>query len=173
MKLSKSCYPYNVAVIARFAARVPGVQGFAARLATATLAGQGSARQARMTDTLCLRMQRGDNFGGVFALAIRVSYPLETKLKAIEMRTAGIPVKEVMAQLNIRNRTQLKTWMQWYKRGEMNRLEQPVGKQYTYGKGPEYASELEQLKAENRFLKQQLDVLKKYKEMERRCHQGS
>jgi transposase len=55
----------------------------------------------------------------------------------------------------------------------MNRLEQPVGKQYTYGKGPEYASELEQLKAENRFLKQQLDVLKKYKEMERRCHQGS
>lgn len=94
-------------------------------------------------------------------------------MKAIEMRNAGIPVKEVMEQLNIRNKTQLKTWMGWYRKGELNRLKQPVGKQYTYGKGPEYSSELEQLKAENRFLKQQLDVLKKYKEMERRCLQRS
>ncbi|MBG9786649.1 transposase, partial [Brevibacillus laterosporus] len=45
------------------------------------------------------------------------------------------------------------------------------GKQYTYGKGAEFTSELEKLKQENRFLKQQLDVLKKYKEWERRCHQ--
>ena len=34
-----------------------------------------------------------------------------------------------------------------------------------------YDSELEQVKAENRFLKQQLDVLKKLEEWERRCHQ--
>jgi transposase len=106
-------------------------------------------------------------------LATRVSYPVETKMKAIEMRTAGIPVKEVMEQLNIRNKTQVKTWMRWYRSGELNRLEQPVGKQYAYGKGPEYSSELEQLKVENRFLKQQLEMLKKYKEMERRCHQRS
>lgn len=81
-------------------------------------------------------------------------------MKAIKMRLAGIPMKEVMEQLNIRNNTQLKTWIKWYRNGELNRLEQPVGKQYTYGKGPEYASELEQIKVENRFLKQQLDVLK-------------
>lgn len=104
-------------------------------------------------------------------MATRVSYPVEVKMKAIEMRLACIPVKEVMEQLNIRNKTQVKTWMRWYRSGEWNRLEQPVGKQYSYGKGPEYASELEKLKAENRFLKQQLDVLKKYKEMQRRCHQ--
>lgn len=36
-------------------------------------------------------------------------------------------------------------------------MEQPVGKQYSYGKGPEYASELEKVKAEYRFLKQQLE----------------
>lgn len=94
-------------------------------------------------------------------------------MKAIEMRLSGIPVKEVMEQLNIRNNTQLKTWMKWYRNDELNRLEQPVGKQYTYGKGPEYASELEQIKVENRFLKQQLDVLKKYREMERRFRQRS
>lgn len=104
-------------------------------------------------------------------MATRVSYPVEVKMKAIEMRLAGIPVKEVMEQLGIRNKTQVNTWMKWYRNDELNRLEQPVGKQYSYGKGPEYMSELEKLKTENRFLKQQLDVLKKYKEMERSCHQ--
>jgi len=29
----------------------------------------------------------------------RVSYPVEVKLKAIEMRLAGVPVKEVMETL--------------------------------------------------------------------------
>ncbi len=106
-------------------------------------------------------------------MATRVSYPLEVKMKAIEMRLAGIPVKEVMEQLNIRNKTQLKTWMRWHRNGEWNRLEQPVGKQYSYGKGPEYTSELERVKAENRFLKQQVDLLKKYRELERRFRQGS
>ncbi|MNJ35544.1 hypothetical protein D3C77_302930 [compost metagenome] len=101
-------------------------------------------------------------------MATRVSYPLEIKTKAIEMRLAGIPVKEVMEKLNIRNKTQVKTWLSWYRKGEVHRLEQPVGKQYTFGKGPQYASELEKVKAENRFLKQQLDLLKKYKELERR-----
>ena len=102
-------------------------------------------------------------------MATRVSYPVEVKRKAIEMRLIGISVKEVMEQLNIRNKTQLETWMRWYRKGEYHRLEQPVGKQYIYGKGPEFTSELEKVKAENRFLKQQLDVLKKYKELERRC----
>jgi transposase-like protein len=102
-----------------------------------------------------------------------VSYPLEIKMKAIEMRMAGVPVKEVMDQLGIRNKSQLKTWMKWYRNGEANRLEQPVGKQYSYGKGPEYSSELEKVKAENRFLKQQLDLLKKYKELERRWNNKS
>ncbi|MGO4699650.1 IS3 family transposase, partial [Paenibacillus sp. 2TAB26] len=100
-------------------------------------------------------------------MATRVSYPVETKMKAIELRIKGVPVKKVMEQLSIRNKTQLETWMRWYRKGELNRLEQPVGKQYSYGKGPEFTSELEQIKAENRFLKQQIDVLKKYKEMER------
>ncbi|AZV42724.1 transposase [Peribacillus asahii] len=31
-------------------------------------------------------------------MGTRVSYPAEVKLKAIEMRLAGIPVKEVMTQ---------------------------------------------------------------------------
>ncbi|PCK17992.1 transposase, partial [Bacillus pumilus] len=45
---------------------------------------------------------------------------------------------------------------------------QPVGKQCSYGKGPEYQNENERLKTENRYLKQQIDILKKYREWERK-----
>ncbi|MFF2596976.1 IS3 family transposase [Priestia megaterium] len=94
-------------------------------------------------------------------MGTRVSYPAEIKIKAIEMRLAGIPVKEVLSQLNIRSYTQLKRWMRWYKNGEMYRFEQPVGKQYSYGKGPGFKDEMSKLKAENRYLTQQIEGLKK------------
>lgn len=104
-------------------------------------------------------------------MGTRVSYPEEVKLKAIEMRLAGVPVKKVLEDLNIRNHSQLKTWMKWYRNGELHRLAQPVGKQYTFGKGPQYESETAKLQTENRYLKQQIDVLKKYKELERKWRQ--
>ncbi|WP_182528374.1 IS3 family transposase [Priestia aryabhattai] len=94
-------------------------------------------------------------------MGTRVSYPAEIKIKAIEMRLAGIPVKEVLSQLNIRSYTQLKRWMRWYKNGEMHRFEQPVGKQYSYGKGPGFKDEMSKLKAENQYLTQQIEGLKK------------
>jgi transposase len=100
-------------------------------------------------------------------MGTRVSYPVEVKMKAIEMRLAGIPVKEVLATLTIRNHSQLKTWMKWYREGQLHRLEQPVGKQYAFGKGPEYETETAKLQVENRYLKQQIEVLKKYAELER------
>ncbi len=71
-----------------------------------------------------------------------------------------------MEQLNIRNKTQLKTWMKWYRNGETYRFEQPVGKQYSFGKGPEYETETVRLQMEIRYLKQQNEVLKKYNELE-------
>ncbi|MFD1205692.1 MULTISPECIES: hypothetical protein [Sporosarcina] len=100
-------------------------------------------------------------------MATRVSYPVEVKMKAIEMKLAGISNKQVLEELCIRNVSQIKTWMKWYREGEMYRLQQPVGKQYTYGKGPEYGSETAKLQAENRYLRQQVDILKKYRELER------
>ncbi|MFB5088422.1 IS3 family transposase [Psychrobacillus sp. PGGUH221] len=95
-------------------------------------------------------------------MGTRVSYPIEVKMKAIEMRLAKVPVREVMEKLNIRNKAQLKRWMQWYRNGEIHRLYQPVGKQYAFGKGSKYESETAKLQAENRYLKQQIEVLKKY-----------
>lgn len=101
-------------------------------------------------------------------MGTRMSYPVEVKRKAVEMRLAGVPMKEIMQKLNIKNKTQVQTWVRWHKAGETHRFEQPVGKQYTYGKGPEYSSELEKLQAENRYLRQQNEVLKKYNELERK-----
>jgi transposase len=102
-------------------------------------------------------------------MGTRVSYPVELKMKAIEMKLSGRTTKEIMLELNIRNKTQIMTWMRWYHANDLERLYQPVGKQYSYGKGPEYTSEMDLLRAENRFLQQQIEVLKKYKELERRC----
>lgn len=101
-------------------------------------------------------------------MGTRVSYPVEVKQKAVEMRLAGVPMKEIMQELNIKNKTQVQTWVRWHKTRDTHRFEQPVGKQYTYGKGPEYSSELEKLQAEIRYLRQQNEVLKKYNELERK-----
>ncbi|HDB6882047.1 TPA: IS3 family transposase [Staphylococcus aureus] len=63
----------------------------------------------------------------------RVSYSVETKYKAVEMKIAGFSTKEIMKELNIKNRTQVETWWRWYRNGESYRFLQHVGKQYTYG----------------------------------------
>lgn len=91
-------------------------------------------------------------------------YSYETKLKAIEMKLAQVPTKEVMDVCGIKNETQIYQWMKWFKDGELHRLEQPIGKQYSYGKGPyeEGMSELEQLKIKNEVLAIQNTLLKKY-----------
>ncbi|TKI47908.1 hypothetical protein [Lysinibacillus tabacifolii] len=58
--------------------------------------------------------------------------------------------------------------MRWYRNGEVNRLKQPVGKQYSFNKSPEPDNEQTKLTLENRYLKQQMEVLKKYAELERK-----
>jgi hypothetical protein len=68
------------------------------------------------------------------------------------MRLAGIPVKQILIELNIRHKTQVETWMRWYKNGEIHRFEQPVGKEYTFDKDPEYENEQAKLEVENRYL---------------------
>ena len=47
------------------------------------------------------------------------SYSVEIKYKAVEMKAAGFSTKEIMKELNIRNRTQVKTWWRWYRNGKV------------------------------------------------------
>ncbi|MBM7643003.1 transposase-like protein [Streptococcus loxodontisalivarius] len=91
---------------------------------------------------------------------VKKAYSVETKLACIEMKKAGKSNKVIMETLGIKNVSQVKTWWRWYKNDELHRFYQPVGKQYTYGKGLEQLSEVEQLRL-------QVKLLKKYRSLVR------
>lgn len=100
------------------------------------------------------------------------SYSYETKMKAIEMKMSGqYSNSEIIKELGIVNDSQIRIWMMWYRKGEMYRFSQPIGKQYSFGKGPEELTEIEQLKRENQHLQIHLEILKKYKGLERSWYQ--
>ncbi|MGX1460775.1 hypothetical protein ACUXG3_005121 [Bacillus thuringiensis] len=73
-----------------------------------------------------------------------------------------------METLGIKNVSQIKTWMKWYRTDQTHRFQQPVEKQYSYEKGPKELSEIEQLRLENKQLQTKLLVWEKYLEIERR-----
>lgn len=104
-------------------------------------------------------------------MGTKVHYPLETKMKAIEMKQQGYTNGQIMEQLGIKNKSQVKQWMRWYKTGQDHRLSQPIGKQYSYGKGPAELSELEQKDLQIRQLKAKVAVLEKLEEVLRRWNQ--
>ncbi|WP_270738499.1 hypothetical protein [Streptococcus anginosus] len=76
------------------------------------------------------------------------------------MKKAGKSNKVIMETLSIKNVSQVKTWWRWYRNDELHRFHQPVGKQYTYGKGMGQLSEVEQLRL-------QVELLKKYRSLVR------
>lgn len=91
---------------------------------------------------------------------VKKAYSVETKLACIEMKKAGKSNKVIMETLGIKNVSQVKTWWRWYRNDELHRFHQPVGKQYTYGKGMGQLSEVEQLRL-------QVELLKKYRSLVR------
>ncbi len=95
-------------------------------------------------------------------------YPAEVKLEAVKLREEGYSVKEIQKLLNIKSETQVYTWWYWYLDGEIDRFSQPIGKQYSYGHGPEGSTPEESLKIRNEILENQVKILKKYKKMERK-----
>ena len=90
-----------------------------------------------------------------------VSYPIYIKEMAIQMKKENIPVKTIMEELGIKNKTQIDTWR------ESLSSDSTRWKKYAYGKGPENLSNEQQLKNENNYLKMHIEVLKKFKELER------
>ena len=98
-----------------------------------------------------------------------MAYSVDIKNKAVEMKLQGYSTKQVMQELNIKNRTQVETVFRWYKNGETHRFHQQVGKQYSYNKGIAELSEVNQLKLELQRKEVELEILKKYKELERKC----
>lgn len=98
------------------------------------------------------------------------SYPLEVKFEAIKLKEEGYSVTEIQRLLNIKSVSQIYTWWYWHRDGDHHRLTQPIGKQYSYGLGPEGATSEESLRIRNEILEHQVKLLKKYKEMERKWY---
>ena len=48
-------------------------------------------------------------------MSTRVHYSPEIKWKAIDMKLNGSTTKEVMNKLGIKNKSQIMTWLVWYK----------------------------------------------------------
>lgn len=98
----------------------------------------------------------------------REMYPPEVKHQAVQMKLDGKPMREILGELGIKNESQVKTWVKWFRNGETYRFEQPVGKQYTYGKGvAENLGERERDQLELKRLRLENYVLKKYRKLER------
>ncbi|MGX7776855.1 hypothetical protein ACVV62_07235 [Streptococcus pluranimalium] len=92
---------------------------------------------------------------------VKKAYSVETKLACIDMKKAGKSKKVIKETLGIKNKSQIYTWITWYEKEERHRFHQPVGKQYTYGKGMEQLSEVEQLKLQVEWLKKYRSLIRK------------
>lgn len=101
----------------------------------------------------------------------RITHSYETKMKVVEMKLAGYSSKYIQTKLGIKNINQVKTWWRWYRNGEHYRFYQPIGKQYTFGKGPEGDTVEETQRLRIKSLEQQIELLKKYLERERTWYQ--
>lgn len=93
-------------------------------------------------------------------------YTSETKWAVVKDKMSGqLTTKEIMEKYEIKNKSQIETWMRWYRSNEIHRFDQPIGKQYSFGHGPEFASESEKKDRQNSHLKMENEILKKYLEM--------
>ncbi|MEK4228088.1 hypothetical protein [Solibacillus sp. FSL H8-0538] len=67
----------------------------------------------------------------------------------------------------IKNRSQIKTWMKRYRNNELYRFDQPIGKQYSYGHGPEGLSETDKMNRKMAHLEMENEILKKFMAIEK------
>lgn len=55
-------------------------------------------------------------------------YSNEVKWAVIKDKMGGeLTNKEIMEKYGIKNRTQIQTWMRWYRENQVHRLTQPIG----------------------------------------------
>lgn len=92
-------------------------------------------------------------------------YPEEVKQEVIRMKLSGDYTNaEIMEIHQIKNRSQIKTWMKWYQDGETNRLAQKIGRPSS---SPNELNEVEELKKKVFYYEMKEELLGKYRELER------
>jgi transposase len=95
-------------------------------------------------------------------------YSNEVKWAVVKDKISGqFTNREIMEKYGIKNVSQIKTWMKWYRENQIHRFDQPIGKQYSYGHGPDSQSVEERKERQMMHLKQENEILKKYLEIEK------
>ncbi len=90
-------------------------------------------------------------------------YSSEVKWAVVKEKLSGeLTTKEIMEKYGIKNNSQIKTWMKWYRNNEIYRFDQPIGKQYTYGHGPDGYSETDKINHKIAHLEMENEILKKF-----------
>jgi len=90
-------------------------------------------------------------------------YTSEIKWSVVKEKLSGTATtKEIMEKYGIKNRSQIETWMRWYRKNEIYRFDQPIGKQYSYGHGPEGQSEVDKINRKIAHLEIENKILKKF-----------
>ena len=100
-------------------------------------------------------------------------YTSEVKWLVVKEKLSGTSTtKEIMEKYGIKNRSQISTWMRWYRNNEIYRFDQPIGKQYSYGLGPDGQSEADIINRKMAHLEMENKILKKFiaiaKELEKK-----
>lgn len=96
----------------------------------------------------------------------KASYTADVKWAVVKDKLAGeLTNQEIMEKYGIKNRSQIETWMRWYRKNELYRFDQPVGKQYSYGHGPEGTSQQELMNRKMVHLEMENEILKKFMEI--------
>jgi transposase len=95
-------------------------------------------------------------------------YSSETKWAVVKDKMSGqFTNQEIMDKYGIKNVSQIKTWMRWFRENEVHRFNQPIGKQYSYGHGPDSLNDEEKKERQISHLRQENEILKKYLELEK------
>lgn len=101
-------------------------------------------------------------------------YSTEVKWAVVKDKMSGqFTNQEIMEKYGIKNVSQIKTWMKWYRENQVHRFDQPIGKQYSYGHGPDRSSDEEKKERQMNHLKQENEILKKYLEIEKELKKKS
>lgn len=96
----------------------------------------------------------------------KTHYSAEIKWAVVKAKLVGeLTNEEIMGKFWVKNKSQIKTWMRWFRNTEIYRFDQPIGKQYSYGHGPEGQSPEDKITRKIAHLEMENEILKKYMEL--------
>jgi len=102
----------------------------------------------------------------------KTNYAADIKWAVVKAKMTGeLTNEQIMMKYGIKNKSQIKTWMKWYRNNELYRFDQPIGKQYSYGHGPEGQSETDNMNRKMAHLEMENEILKKFMAIEKELNE--